>query len=227
MLKERMQLLEKLLFFSEFIALIAGLTSWKTISDKKVKAFVLYIAVIVISEQIGYYLGRSNYRYVNMMFMNYLVIPLEFIFLYVFFYMHLQGRMAKNICLFFSVTSILVRILEFTLLKGSKYIFSSLSYVVSDFFLLIILMIFLWQFINSDKLLNYHRHFVFWVSIALLVFYLGTFPLYTFYNFLYKEHEVSFNLYWQIMMCLNIFMYLSFAAGLIWTNRRKYQSLSL
>ncbi len=220
-MKEKFQIL---LVCCEVVAAVVGLIAWRRITDKRVRAFAIYLIFIAASELFGLYFNEHLMTKANIALFNYIVIPLEFLFSIWFLYSFMPGKKLKKICIIFSVLSIVSRIIELTFLKDESLFFSSFSYVISSLFLLIIILLFLWQFIKSDKLLQYDSHIDFWVAIAFLIYYLGSFPLWAFYNYLYKTSKESFYLYWQIMMCLNMVMYILFATGLIWTNI-KYKSL--
>lgn len=217
-------LFQILLLCCEGAAAIAGLLTWRFINDKRIKAFGIYLMFVLASELSGLYFSKNLMTNANITLFNYVVIPLEFLFSIWFLYSYMPGKKIKKICIAFSTLSIISTIIELTFLKDERLFFSSLSYVLSSLLLLIIIMLFLWQFIKSDKVLEYDRHFDFWIAIAMLIFYLGSFPLWTFYNYLYNINKDSFYVYWQIMMGLNMLMYLLFATALLWTNL-KYKFL--
>ncbi|MGC4101575.1 hypothetical protein [Ferruginibacter sp.] len=224
-MKQRLIFLQELLNYSEMVALVAGLIAWIFITDKRVRYFVVYLAFIVACEQLGHYFAKSQLKTENVILYNYLVIPVEFLFNIWFLYSFMPSKKRWQLCFVFSITGILAQVIELTFLKDERFFFSSLSYIVNTFLLLVVILMFLLQFIKTDQLLQYYRHFSFWAAIALLIYYLGSFPLFAFYNYLYQSDKSSFYVYWQIQICLNILMYLLFAAGLLWTNI-KYRSSS-
>jgi hypothetical protein len=218
MSKEQLTFFQQLLFGCEWIALIAGILVWKRMENKKYRFFVLYLLFIAAGEVTAYYIGRNFHKGANIILYNYLIIPAEFIFFYWFFFMHLKKRLHKYLCILFTLCSILVRVVEFTVLKDEKFSFSSLSYLTSAILLTLLALIYLVQFMKSDNIIYYHRHFSFWVTIAVLLYYLGSFPLFAFYNYLYAEEKVFFYSYWKIQLFLNMFMYLIFSFAFLWTN---------
>jgi hypothetical protein len=225
--KEQLILLQQILFFCEWIALIGGLIVWKRISKTKYRYFVLYLLFIVLGELSATYIGRNLNKGANILMYNYLIIPAEFIFFYWFFYVHLNRRWHKLLCIIFVFGSIFVRLIEFTVLKNEQFSFSSLSYLISTIFLVSLALIYLVQFIKSDQIIYYYRYLSFWVTIALLIYYLGSFPLFAFYNYLYAEEKSFFYSYWKIQIFLNMFMYLIFAFGFLWTNIKHRYSYCL
>jgi len=225
-MKEKIYLLQNLLYCFEIAALVSGLIAWKYIRSRSLKAFVLYLLFIAIGEQTGSYLGRHGYKNLSASLYNYIIVPVEFFFGYWFIYRNLNRKKWNILFVLFVVLDISTRLGEFLMLRNERFFFSSLSYLVSCLFLLIFILVFLWQFIRSDRILNYSKDAVFWIVIAMLIYYLGTFPLYIFYNYLYKVNKSLFNVYWEIQMYLNMLMYLLFGAGLLWSNLR-YKPLSL
>jgi hypothetical protein len=225
--KEQLVLLQQILFACEWIALIAGLVVWKRLKNTKYRFFVLYLLFIVMGELSATYTGRYLNRGANILLYNYLIIPAEFIFFYWFYYAHLNGRLYRRICISFVLASIIVRVIEFTVLKHEKFSFSSLSYLVSTILLVFLALTYMVQFMKSDKIIHYHRHISFWITIAILIYYLGSFPLFAFYNYLYAEEKSFFYSYWKIQIFLNMFMYLIFSFGFIWTNIKHRYSYSL
>jgi hypothetical protein len=223
-MKERVEFFQILLHCSEAIAVLAGTIIWVSLTDKRIKAFILYLLFILICDVLGWYFKNYHYKTANVALYNYLVMPVEFLFNIWVLYSYMPNKKLKHLCIVFSSIVIISRVIELGFLKDERFFFSSLSYVISSLLLLIIILLFLLQFIKSDKLLQYDRHFDFWIAIALLIFYLGSFPLWTFYNYLNNTNKTLFFTYWQIMMCLNITMYLLFATALLWTNL-KYKYL--
>jgi hypothetical protein len=212
-----------LLFCCEWAAAIAGFVAWGQVKNTRYKYFVVYLFFIAIGDPLTHYIGKNNYIVTHHILYNWLIIPIEFLFFYWFYYWHLSKPLHKQCCLVFSVGSIIVRVLEFTVWKGEAFLFSSLSYLVSSIFLIAVVLMYLLQFMRSDNIIHYHRHFAFWVTIGVLVFYIGSFPFSAFYNYLLSEERPFFNAYWKVQISLGMLMYLIFSFAFIWTGiKRKY-----
>ncbi|MBP6024601.1 hypothetical protein [Ferruginibacter sp.] len=224
-MKERIELIKILIIVVEFIAFFAGLIVLKKLKPPSVKWMVAYLFIISCSELAGRILTIMKYKVQVSFLFEYFVIPLEFLFFYWFFYSVSSKSRFKKICLLFMFLSVVSRVVETVFFSNTKFFFSSFSYTVSNMLLLIIVIVHLIGFVKSDKILFFKKNIVIWISIALLIFYLGTFPFYAFNNFLWETEKKLAFFYWQLSMFLNMTMYLLFATGFIWTTSgSKYSS---
>ena len=219
-MKERIAIWQILLNVCEAVVPITGLLVWRLNKDIRVKAFIIYSLFIIISELFGRYLKTHYMKEGSVMFYNYLVIPIEFLFLIWFLFSYMQGRKIMYLCILFSFIGIGSQVVDIGLLKDGVFFFSSFSYIICTLLLLITILLFVWQFIQTNSHLHYDKYFVFWVALASLIYYLGSFPLFAFYNYLYNTEKDAFYIYWYISMALNMFMYLLFSIALIWTSTK-------
>ena len=219
-MKDSIVLIQNLLNICEGISAFAGILCWQNIKDYRIKSFVAYLIFIVAMEILGAYLKFHNYKEETSMLYSYVVIPVEFLFSYWFLYKNSDSSIFKKLSIVFSVVAVSINVVEILFIKNEKYFFISLSYICYSLFLVILVLFYLYHFIKSDRIINALSFFIFWVCCAYLIFYLGTFPLYSFYNYLYKVDKNLFNLYWKVAMFFNMIMYLMFAIGLIWTRKK-------
>lgn len=71
------------------------------------------------------------------------------------------------------------------------------------------------EILNGDKILTFYRSFNFYVSAALLIWWLVTTPV-VFYQIYFSKADWNFVfLKWQIYLFANMFMYLTFSFALI------------
>jgi hypothetical protein len=209
---------QQLLIGCEWIAVAAGIMAWKQVKNTRYKYFLGYLLFIAVGELVAHYCVREGHVSITKFLTHWVLIPTEFFFFYWFYHRCLHKRLHKKYCVAFAAVSIVFRILEFTVWRDEKFSFSSLSYLVSSVFLIALMMLYLAQFMRSDNIIHYHRHFDFWVTLGLLVYYLGSFPLFAFYNYLHSVEPDFFFGYWRIQMFLNILMYLIFSFSFIWTG---------
>lgn len=57
---------------------------------------------------------------------------------------------------------------------------------------------------------------LFWISLGLLIYYLGAFPYYGMRNVLAKEYKEIYITYGYIIYVLDILMYVMFTISFIW-----------
>jgi hypothetical protein len=224
-MKERIELIRTLVIVFEFVAFLTGFIVLKKLKPPSVKWMVAYLFIISCSELAARILTIMKYKVQVSFLFEYFVIPFEFLFFYWFFYSISSGSLFKKFCLLSMFLSIITRVTETVFFSNAKYFFSSFSYTFSNMLLLIIVIVYLIRFIKSDDILFFKKNIVIWISIALLIFYLGTFPFYAFDNFLWDKEKQLALFYWQLSMFLNMAMYLLFAIAFIWTTSESKHSL--
>lgn len=83
--------------------------------------------------------------------------------------------------------------------------------IIGSIFLLITLILFLIEILNNEKIIfNIYKSFVFWISVGLLLFFIGIIPIMIFRDFLNYNSTYAI-----ILVSLNVIMYGSFIIGMI------------
>ncbi len=218
--KEIMSTLEYVLKGFEILAAVSGIICWKKWKHTHLKWFIGYLWLIVLAEITGQYLHFLKMPLVNRNMYHYLVIPGEFFF---FFWLLSRQREipgTRKTAIAGAILYLLLWILDTYVLSAdayrSSYWFSSLSYSGGNLVLLVLILMFFVHFSNSPQILYFRNNAVFWVSVGLLIFYLGSFPYFGMRNLMYRSYRETFWVYSYIMMALNCLMYLSFSIGIIW-----------
>jgi hypothetical protein len=201
----------------EAIAAITGFIYFKKIRKTPWQWFPVFLLLIVLSELLGHYLVATGNKIYNRNLYHYLVIPGEFIFYFWLFYKyHLSKKLFIScITLYLLAWGFDTWILNQDAYKV-PYWFSSLSYSVGNLVLVILILKYFLQLVNSNSILFFKSSNLFWVSTGLLVFFLGTFPYFGLRNLLHKNYTQTFWTYTYIMFYLNYFMYIMFSISFIW-----------
>lgn len=79
--------------------------------------------------------------------------------------------------------------------------------------LLFSIILFLYQTFNSDKILEINNYLPFWISVALLIFFIGSIPIFFF------RATVSENIYFFILFMLNLISNGILILSLIWNKQ--------
>lgn len=214
-------LMRLLLNVFELLAAITAMLHWKKIKHSYWKWFAIYLVIIVateiFAEYVGYYLKN---RELNAAINIYFSIPLQFLFFFWLFYKCFEYSNKKKWPVTGMVIYLLSILVDQLFFKEQKLWFFSFSYVTGNIILLLLTLSFFLDFIRSDQVLNYRNSRMFWISIGLLGFYLGSLPLYGVWNTLAKNYHAVFNTYWMVVTNLNYLMYLSFAISFIWGKQK-------
>lgn len=203
----------------EGLACVTGLIYWHKLKHTYWKYFVVYLAVVFLLEVLGEYLlygvqdlpaGMKLYRYG--------AIPVEFLFMYWLFYKYARQQQGGWVWpIVFAIGYLACLLIDISYIEGkTKIVFDSFSYSIGNIFLLLLVLQFFIRFVKSDELLHYRESNMFWVSLGILFFYVGSLPFYGIRNTLYHQYRDFFYVYWYIQYCLNYLMYTCFAISFIW-----------
>lgn len=214
-------MLRFLLIFFELLAAATAIMYWNKVSESYWKWFVVYLVTIALSETIALYVGyQLQDKQLNAFINIYFNIPLQFIFFFWLFYKWFGQSNKKSWAMAGCAGYIFSVLFELFFLKGKQLWFFSFSYIVGNIFLLLLTILFFYGFILSDKVLHYRSSRMFWVCCGLLVFYMGSLPMFGLWNTLATNYPAVFNRYWMVVMNLNYLMYVSFAISFIWASRK-------
>ena len=209
------------LYGCEVIAAIAGFLNWKKIGNSYWKWFPVYLSIIAAIEILteSTFASTNSYEF-TIAIHDFLGTPLQFFFFFWIFHQYFRSEKPSYLPLIGAVIYLLVWIIDLFFLRGKLLPFVSFSYSVGNLILLVLIILFFVRLASGELILKYSSMMIFWVSLGLLVFYLGSFPLYGMYNTLAAKHPDIFNSYWKFATLLDCIMYLLFAFALIWKKTK-------
>lgn len=207
--------MQVVLYVLEVVACITGIFYWKHIKTTVWRWFVLYLGFVVAAEQLGNYLSSIKELLTRNMFINWFVIPAEFIFFFWFFYT--TGELKKGRLLAMSCTAAYIAALvaDFLFVQQIKTFFYSFSYSIGNLAILVMVVAFFIQLMNSEAIIHYKTNRLFWVALGLLIFYLGTLPFFGLMYKLHAEYPGIYRQYLKAMFVCNWIMYLLFIVSII------------
>ena len=205
------------------IALIFAIISFlsyiflsKNIGYKYIKHFIIFLFCMFFFDVIGLVFFKYG---LNNAFYN-LMVLLEFNVLFLFYRDISQNKLTKKVIIILTILYNLI--LLFSSIFYGIAVFSTkyntIAPVFGAIFIGIVLMLYLREFLLSEKVLNYKKNVFFWITTGLLLYYIGTMPLTAIVNFL-KTGNVFLSLY-KIQHFLTIVMHICFLIGLIWSWKR-------
>ena len=187
------------LYICEAVAAITGFLSWKKIGNSYWKWFPVYLLIIFSIEIITESLFNisANYEF-NIIIHEYFSIPLQFFFFLLAFLQRLRCTrisMYPVVGMFIYLTALVI---DFIFFQNRLWWFMSFSYTIGNTVLLVLAILYFIKLVSGELILKYSSIMMFWVTLGLLIFYLGSFPLYGMYNTLAAKHSSLFNNYWKI-----------------------------
>lgn len=209
-----------LLHLCELTSAIVSIWYFNT-SKKEARYFTLYLCFIVLAELIGYLLRLQPTRIYNTYFFSFFVIPME----YIFFYWFLIYTSFQKKYYWFSVSMSIVYIASIVLEQYYKkdFAFLSLSYVMGAIGMLLSILINFSFHLNHKQIYEIKAEPTIYISIGLLIFYIGTFPYYGMKNYLYTHYVNVCIVYRFVQMVFNCIMYCMFTYSFL-CRKRKYIS---
>lgn len=217
--------LTRLLFFS---TAIIGVLNYKKYKGTIVTKFIYFLVFIVFIELIANYpryLIYFNKYYLLDGFLikrNYWWYTITWTIGSALFFSYYYQKLIKTKVLKYILRSLfwlMVSIILITLIVDYKQLFSSFPIVFEiSCFLVIVLSVICYfiEILQSDNILNFYKSINFYVSSAILFWWLIITPL-IFYEVYYSTSDWDYMiLKWQIKLFANFVMYLTFSVALIW-----------
>ena len=168
-----MNLLVKIATTIEVIAFLVSLVTWYKYKHSVLKYFPVYLGLIAVLEMYCMFYYKTG----NVWLYNILNV-FEFNFLAFIFWNYFQPCNRKALCLFLiiynSVTigNYLFKVQDFTVEPISH------SYVLSSFFLIILILLLFNQILRSNvRFAEIHRNLVFWICLAFLIYLATSLPM--------------------------------------------------
>jgi hypothetical protein len=213
-----MKYLINTLYVFEWIAFLASLVFFKQLKKQNLVLIPVLLFVIVFSEAIGILISIHALKIVSSNEWFNVMIPVQFLCLFLLFYRQTNFRYWRRSIILFSVIIIIVAIV-YMLLPGQQKL-NVLNYTLGVIFLSAVCLHYLYECMNSESIIGIYTNSLFYLAIGTLLYYLGTLPLYSMWHYLYLNYRNIFNPYYCINYILNIMMYGFITFGIVWANRK-------
>jgi hypothetical protein len=208
-------------FLDFYIALVGifGLVYTRNQPKSHWRYFPIFLIILGILDKCGLYIYRflgdsiGIYYYYSL-----IIIPYQIIYyLYILNKSMLTDKKIHYIGLAVYFLSIIAEIAIFKDYKNPYFL--SLSYTIGNLVLLANILRYFYQLSSSDKILSFFREKMFWVSLGLLIFWLGALPFYGLFNLLNTDYPNVFSYYYRVMFVFNYSMYTCFLISFIWGKK--------
>jgi len=197
---------------------VVGIFCWNKVKDTRYKWFVIYLGYILLADLSGALIKMQNIP--NEHYYDLFVIPVEFIFFLWLFNKSLEARKHRRLTAVFGMLYTASVLIDNFYFSHHPFHFCSFSYSIGNLLLLASALLFFIQLTNSDKVLQYSRNTMFWISAGVLIYYLGSFPYYALKNTFAHLHKHANVTYYYIALTLDCIMYTMFSIALIWGNSK-------
>jgi K+ transporter len=171
--------LSNLYFLFELFTLMLCIIYVRKIQGSVIRYLPLYMLVIVLFDVIAFYRRSSG---LPNTWINDVVIPFEFCCLMLLcrcFFAKKNFRRFTFVLVFLYLFFFVIDELFYRETYSRLYLRSYLAGVLG---LLIIIVLYIYELLNSDRLFKFYRQPEFWISAGVLLFYLGTLPFHLAWN---------------------------------------------
>jgi hypothetical protein len=190
--------------YIEIASLITSVFYFKKYKSHFYIFFILYIIFAIVADFVGsLFEGENNYWVYD------IYIFFEFGSLVGFYYSLIEKTKTKKTIIYLSLLFYLVCFL------GFKYpVLLRFAPIFSPFFVIPFIFFYLKELLYSRKIINYKKILPFWLSVALLIFYLGTLP---FFSLLYLGN-LDGRFLFNVVVFIVMIMHFIFITSLIWSK---------
>jgi len=197
-------------FLELFTAVVALLTFWKYRSSNE-RYFLIFLWYTFLVEVIGALMGDVFYIDNSSVYNTFTITSMLFYFYW--YHSILKKAVFKRVTIAFTIIFLLVAALNFVFENWNTY--HKYSFFCGAFFILILTIFHFQQLLNSNEVLIVKYKLSFWISTALLLFYMGMIPLF----FLIEYTGIRGLSYRIILISLNLMLYGCYNIGFLWTKK--------
>jgi len=220
-MKVDIEILRLLMRGGAFIELLTALIASIYINKYKntaLKYFILVLWYTVINEFVGIFYLRDNFDFNNAIIYNIYNI-LNFSYIYFLYAYYLNNKTNKKIALLFGILYILILIIN-GFFENYLIHFQRFPYIIAAFFVVIIIILYFREILNSEKVLHVKKNLFFWVSIGWLIYFVGNIPFRIVRN--YYENLADASAIFLVNFTLTMIMNICFIIGFIWSEKKQH-----
>ncbi len=213
---EFLQLLRKTGLIIEFLsALFSVIYFYKVKKAPVLKYFTILLWYVFLNDLLGLYIREKISDY-NAIIYN-IYYGINFVYLFILYRQNIKGRKSKSIVILFLSIYVFVYIIN-GFFENYLIQFQSIPYIIAAFFLIITIIIYFIETLNSDRILHIKKRLLFWISVGLLLYYMGNLPFRIVRNY-YTELSSSTAMI-LVNFSLTIVMNVCFIIGFIVSNKK-------
>ncbi len=136
------------------------------------------------------------------------------LFYFYWYYTILKSKVFRKWVMVFTIVFSIVAIFSLFFQTWNEY--HKYTFITGALFVLVLTMFHFYKLLNSDEVLIVKYKLSFWISTALLLFYMGMIPL----MFLTEYMDISGVSYLIIIISLNLILYGCYIIGFVWTKKK-------
>ncbi len=145
---------------------------------------------------------------------------LSFSFYLFLFLNYIESLRVKKVGLYVIIVFIITSLLNL-MFSGVFYKSPALySLIIGTLLLLVFIVYFYFQVLQSDKILDFYKILIFYISVGALVYHILVNPIFIYGEYYSKESPNYHKIYISILTFANIFMYTCYTIGFVVCSRK-------
>lgn len=206
------------ILFLELLTVVVGTIYYKKYASSFLRYFLYWLWLVTLIEFTIWGLKQGGISFQNLYIYN-MLNSIQYTYLFLLYYKTMKTPRFKKVVLGILITFLLAVIINFVWLQGVTVTasFHSYTYILGAAMLIVVISLFMVEILNSEKVLYFKRHLIFWTSVGLFLFHAGIIPFAISVNFapalLNLKHLAG------ILFALNLPMYSCFIIGFIMSDK--------
>lgn len=204
--------------YIELFTAIIGTIYYYKYRHTFLKHYLVILWYITFTEFLGYTLRKLNILNYNAILYN-LYHVINFVYLFLLYQKYISNTRQKN-CVRVFVYLYLASFLVCMLFENYLYKVQTVPFLLASVFLVISISFYFLEILNTDKVLYIRKNLLFWLSVGLLLYYVGNMPFRVIRNF-YEDIPNIYNIYVSFIsiFILSIIMNICIIIGFIWSEK--------
>jgi len=194
----------------ELITIFIGIYHYKKYKDTLLKYFLWFLCYGFMTEMLGIIVGVGFKKPNHIVFNIYAVI--YYLFFYWLFYKFLKNKRNKIIVNFFVFSFIIMFIIDSFYFSSVFGNFQYYTLLFGSITLIITIILFFIEILNSDAILKVKNLLIFWVAVGVLLFQLGFIPVFLATKYINYSNGLT---YGYILLLLNFITSFCYSYGFI------------
>lgn len=206
-----------LILVLQLLAVAVATWNYKKLTLAREKLFYIFLWYSFLNELT--YVVLEQFFSIEAPWLYFAYTIISFPFYFYWFHQVLEKKILKVITLVFTAL--------FLTLEGLAYVFPAelgqrgVAFMTGSISLLFLTFFHFYQLLRSNEVLIVKYKLSFWISTALLLFYMGIIPLVLLANYLGLDKSGSYNI---ILISLNAVLYGCYIIGFIWMKKKYSRS---
>jgi len=202
----------------EFAAFLVSWLYFKGLRKRGMVLIPVLLTLVIITEAVGYLTARNIISSIHNGVWYNITIPVRFICIYQLFRSNTRSMFWRKVLWCFTGLTLLLLVL-YLVLSLSRTL-NTLYYTIQAAMVACSCLHYLYECMNSNEVADVEKNPLFYLAMGTLLFYLGTLPLRSMYNYLYDHHRAVFWGYRRVSMFLNYIMYGLILFGILWAKKK-------